>query len=112
MEKNGLEILFKEVETKDAKTGRPYKFQKHYVQVNGTDIQVKAKGPTAYEVFKKLVEDGAKLVLMHERLQTELQDGTIKEYDSLYIQVGDEHLPMQAVDSYGKTLVIKALTKI
>ena len=104
-----LAIQRKTVETKDLKTGRPFKFEKNFVLVNGIEIMVKPKGPTAYDAYKKEIESGQKFSLRHETLTAELQDGTTREYDSLYIQLGDEHLPMICSDSYGKALVIKAL---
>lgn len=103
-----LEIKLKKVTAKDQKSGRPYEFEKHFVTVNGIEIGIKPKGTTAYDRYKQLIEEKAKLSLRHEVLTMEM-DGNTKEYDSLYIQDGDEHLPMVCYDSYGKQLVIKAL---
>ena len=101
---------YKDLEGKERQTGRVFKYDAFGVIVNGIKVYFKPQGRTAWDMFLNAIHDKQDLVLKTEVGSfTDEETKETRTYDSLYVEVDNEHIPVKAVDSFGKRLILKYL---
>jgi len=101
---------YKDLEGTERQSGRKFKYDAFGVEVNGINIYFKPQGRTAWDMFLNALHGSKPLVLRTEIGEfTDEESKEVRQYDALYVEVDGEHIPVKAVDSFGKKLILKFL---
>ena len=107
-----MELLvkfFQGVEGKERATGKKFTYDAFGVQCNKMTVYFKPKGRTAWDLFLQAIAEKKDLYVQSEKAVYVSEDGVEKEYESLFVLYDEEKIPVNAIDSFGKKLILKAL---
>lgn len=107
-----MELLVKfypQVQGKEKGTGKVFHYDAFGVSINSMTVYFKPKGRTAWDMFLQAIQAGDVLHVQSETAIYTKEDGTEQEYESLYVEYHGEKIPVNAIDSFGKKLILKAL---
>lgn len=101
-------VIERDVKVTDFKTGKAFTYDRLTTEINKMKIVVHSKG-TARDLLDQAFASGAKLYLNVVKAKVDKDDGTSIEYDQLFTEYQGIEIPLKALDSLGKKLIIKAL---